>query len=461
MMKKNKKLWLLLLIVISGVHAQVPEYEKDNFKVEFVEERPEILLTDVITGNTIGLRYPILGSANYDTQTSKVLWGNGDYKIESYIDENGNAEIELILEDKPPVNTFEFILTNYEDYDFYKQYPLNEEMQLEESVSSDESHQYNEKGEVILYRPENVVNSYAIYRNGEKYFHIYRIYAYDFLGNRIYGDMFYSKGSLYVTIDQTFLDTAIYPVRIDPTIGNTNIGSSTSTVGVNDAYAIQKTSLEDGTVTSIHAYANTTVSNNWKGAIWFKDNSTIAGVCDNSVGTGSPSWIISDCSTNFSIDFGVEYYIGIINDVPTFEFYYDTVLNSGIRDVNNDYDTPLPINNSPDSLDFFYSVYVNYTATNETEPEPEPEPEGEEETGIFFYDFTDEFNIWFFIVLFIATLSVMFFGLFIGNIIIFGLSDMLLLVMGFVLLRNGFNPILSLFVILGAIVMFFYPLNEE
>jgi hypothetical protein len=102
-------------------------------------------------------------------------------------------------------------------------------------------------------RPENVVGSYAVYYKncpanyvgGKEYkagkaFHIYRPWAEDSAGTHVWCDLNITDGLMTVTLPQTFVDTAVYPVVVDPTFGYTTKGASEAnliTSEVNDTPA--------------------------------------------------------------------------------------------------------------------------------------------------------------------------------------------------------------------------------
>src|SRR3990167_10435198 len=94
------------------------------------------------------------------------------------------------------------------------------------------------------------------YKTG-KAFHIYRPKVIDANGVETWGDLNIDEqnGLLTVTIDQTWLETALYPVIVDPTFGYTSIGVSTSaTIGSGVVVACQATSIEAGDITSMTAH---------------------------------------------------------------------------------------------------------------------------------------------------------------------------------------------------------------
>jgi len=120
---------------------------------------------------------------------------------------------------------------------FYYQPPLNLELvgKEYEGWKINETHAFDDKGVLRNYRPLNVVGSYAVYsttkRNNEyktgKLFHIYRPLLIDAKGKTSWAILNITKTALTITVNQTFLASATYPVIVDPTFGKTSIGGST------------------------------------------------------------------------------------------------------------------------------------------------------------------------------------------------------------------------------------------
>lgn len=87
-----------------------------------------------------------------------------------------------------------------------------------------------------FYRPDDVVGSYAIYHDSKrdnayktgKVTHVYRPYIEDANLSKVWCELNIDLQSnlMTVTIPQDFLDTATYPLRLDPTFGFTDLGAS-------------------------------------------------------------------------------------------------------------------------------------------------------------------------------------------------------------------------------------------
>ncbi len=132
-------------------------------------------------------------------------------------------EVEVLLKKKPSTNKIHFSVRSKE-LNFFYQTPLTEDEKREGSS-----------------RPENVEGSYAVYHKTKrdtivggkayktgKVFHIYRPEITDANGVSVWGDIYFNETdeTLSIIIPQSFLDTATYPVIVDPTFGYTVVGGS-------------------------------------------------------------------------------------------------------------------------------------------------------------------------------------------------------------------------------------------
>lgn len=165
--------------------------------------------------------------------------------------EDGGVEFEVVLNEKPESNVVEFTIET-KGLDFFYQPELTEK-EVEDGCV----------------RPENVVGSYAVYHKtkknnkiGGRYyktgkaFHIYRPKIIDKSNNWVWGELNIDEanGLLTITIPQSFLDDASYPVVVDPTFGYTSGGASDQPGnGDEDAFGQTYTGVT-GTLHGITAY---------------------------------------------------------------------------------------------------------------------------------------------------------------------------------------------------------------
>jgi hypothetical protein len=160
------------------------------------------------------------GNASVTFDGSVITWSKAMVDARWYAyDNDGGFEFEVTLKAKPPRNSVTFTLTDHANLDFHYQPPPTQQ-ELDEGAI----------------RPDNVVGSYAVYHRskrddwsacgGQNYMtgkvcHIFRPEAIDANGVHCWGDIAIdaAAGTVTLSLPQAFLDSAKYPVVIDPTFG--------------------------------------------------------------------------------------------------------------------------------------------------------------------------------------------------------------------------------------------------
>src|SRR3990167_4738341 len=165
-----------------------------------------------------------------EIKEEKIKYITPEYEVHQYdkpeAGEDGGFEFEWILPSKSSSNVLTATIQT-KGLNFFYQPQLTQE-EINEGSS----------------RPENVVGSYAVYHKTKggmndiagmeykagKAFHIYRQKVTDANGVETWGELNIDEqnGLLTVTIDQTWLDNAVYPVIVDPTFGYTSLGGSST-----------------------------------------------------------------------------------------------------------------------------------------------------------------------------------------------------------------------------------------
>jgi len=276
--------------------------------------------------------------------------------------EDGGLEIELILKEKPDTNKFEFTIQTKE-LDFFYQPPLTQsEIQTEETV-----------------RSENVIGSYAVYHKTKgrmndaagmeykvgKAFHIYRPKVIDADRNETWGELNINEaeGFLIVTIDQNFLDNAIYPVIVDPTFGYTSIGATSGAAGANFAELAEGTPADSATIDKLTFYAaDPGGTADVKGALWVFSSlvlvtNSVSNITANISSTAA--WRDLTYTTAPSVVGGTQYYLGFISDDTSWTRFWDVVANNGF-DANS-YASPTNLSLPLSDTDDRHSVYATYS----------------------------------------------------------------------------------------------------
>jgi hypothetical protein len=247
-------------------------------KITLSKAEPSVTLGRWNDEASLTIKYPeVKGSGDRPFFTNRIEWGSGAKEVHAYpLDaqkgmEDGGFEIEVILNEKPDTNAFDFVIEGAENFDFA--YQSDEDLEAEEQIANG-----------VASRPENVRGSYAVYHKEKKNFregginyatgkayHIYRPKAIDANGVETWAELSFQNGDrLVVTVPQDFLDGATYPVRVDPTIGYTSVGASTFSVTQDqiECDVIFSDPGQSGVVTAIAAYLEaTTTPKQWRGAI--------------------------------------------------------------------------------------------------------------------------------------------------------------------------------------------------
>jgi hypothetical protein len=181
------------------------------------------------------------------------------------------------------------------------------------------------------------------YQTG-KLLQIYRPVCTDADGKTAWADILIENGKFRVTLPQDFMETARYPITLDPTFGHTasgtyNGGGSTGAIytGANGAPS------GNGAVTSIYLDVVTYASGNWKVGL-YDDNSNP----HNKTGTeresalGSVSRTFQQFAANdIPVANGTTYWICWETTCSSYYYYYDTS-GVGILHDNNSYGDAWP-----------------------------------------------------------------------------------------------------------------------
>lgn len=303
--------------------------------------------------------------------------------------ENGGLEFEVEFASKPDTNVVEFSIQSKE-LDFFYQ----------EEVSDTHATKRAEHWGISLeeakrrIRPENIVGSYAVYhktkRNnfvgGKEYrtgkaFHIYRPHAEDANGKRVWCDLNIENDVLRVTIPQDFLDSAMYPIIVDPTFGHTTIGASSDIWG-NGYPSAQKATLgSSGTIKGVFMAITTSAGGGITNgsldvAIYEHTTDTnggsllasASGLSDLAVRQYSdplgPNWYQTPVSYAATAD---DYFLGWITDgSDEIEMYYDSSTGEGFIDDGAFHSTfQDPFTEDYSSTTLLTSIYaIVDTATN-------------------------------------------------------------------------------------------------
>ena len=315
-----------------------------NFSIRLVEDRDTSPV--VVNGKFV---------FEYGDKTVEIYPISGSAEMEE-----GGLEFLLTLRQKPKANTVLFTLQDKNVIYLYQPY-------------------FSEIEREVGGRPENVEGSYAVYaktfpRNclGSKIYksgkvgHIYRPKIIDSSGSEVWGELNIDGGILSVTIPQKFLDSALYPVFVDPTFGYTTAGGSYSNTWGTITCSEHNLS-EAGDVSKLSAYYSSGSSYNYfTGAIY---NGTSLEDQTEEVNYVGADWYDAEFASPVSLASG-DYLIGT-NSVGgnAVRFHYDSGSVGQTRAVYLGYTRPYTF---PETVEWYYaedkvySVYATYTTSGST-----------------------------------------------------------------------------------------------
>jgi len=361
-----KKLGLILILII--LSSCIPVYAaQDNIK-HLDKQNGSVELTKEKTDKTIKIKLISTETPTFMEDGKKQKHIYGTITTETYLITDG-LEYMIILNEPQPTNVFSMTVED-EGLKWFYQPPLTEEYQY-----ANETHAWNSEGTILAYRPENIVESYAIYDGDIKFSHVYRPLVYDSDGSEIWGKLDYTNGVLSVTVDQKWLDKADYPVYVDPTFGYTTVGASTENLVVDTiVFSWWTYSNPNSVINNITAYLTQQQTDDIKLAI-YNDNGTSKNlVVESEIWTkNADGWHTFNIPTTAYLSNGT-YALAVWSDEPGGThpgLRYDIGGGDSGKDVTvgagNWSNFPATLTES--SADTRkYSVYVNYTVIAPTPP---------------------------------------------------------------------------------------------
>lgn len=380
---RKLSLFFLLLILSSGlfVNAQKTELETETIL--------EIKLTNILKAQlnrtsgeltiskwdevsfSISLFEKPLSSR---TEGEKEILEYPDFEARVYTIAEG-IEFDIVLDSIPENNVFTFQIVS-EGVQFFYQAPLNEEV-LEKGLIVNATHAIDETGRVIYYREPKIVGSYAVYgfkQNNEygsgKVGHYIRPVAYDSKGDSIFCDLLIENGILTITAPKAWLDSAVYPVIIDPTFGKSDIGGSvqqfpTDTVGTTRA------NLTDSDINifqfNIYAITSFGIPTDTKTGIYNSSAFLPYGLLGTSVTTVIDPLAWYSFAADINVSTPGDYYLAWNTDDANIHVRYDSIPQNTtyMRPAFGDggLSFPDPFGAHGNNFTSQLSLFVNYTVT--------------------------------------------------------------------------------------------------
>jgi hypothetical protein len=341
-------------------------------KVEAHRDRPAVTLSKWNGEAAMTVAYgDINAEGSRQFLTDRVEWKGDTEELHAYPlpaaegMEDGGFEIEVYLRERPASNDFRFDIEGAEELDFFYQPELTPE-----------------EIEAGAVRPENVVGSYAVFhktkanhRVGDtnyatgKAYHIYRPKAFAADGSEVWAELAYADGVLTVTVPEKWLESAVYPVRVDPTFGNTTVGASFG--AATGLRGNQHTSPSDAAGAnlvsiSVSGRRSTVGTLNISAALYNSGTTLLVNQSAETTTDGSSGdqwWIVS--MNTFSLSASTNYRLMIWPSTAggLFGYNFDSCTNCTLSQAN----TGLTYNTWPNpatfvtTIDNLYSLYATYT----------------------------------------------------------------------------------------------------
>lgn len=287
-----------------------------------------------------------------------------DKRIKQVITEQVSSDamkMDILLNEKPDTNRFCYTIEGAENYNFEQQPEAYTQFEIEHEA----------------YRPEEMMGGFAVYHktlHDNEYetgkvgnIPFPYIWEVDNPATKQRADSFtYQDGQLCVVVQQSFLDTATYPVRIDPTFGYSAIGASATALLVNETAGNLYIAPPDAGATSIAKFTLHTqrrlATDQFKAVLY----DTSGNVITNGVGGAADApaayaWTDSSFATPPTITPGTSYGLNVVMSA-TVDYKYDTITGTyGLYDNTNSFASPQSITVA-DGSDYRLSLYATWNA---------------------------------------------------------------------------------------------------
>lgn len=304
-----------------------------------------------------------------------ITIGNNTHRI--YVLPNGRLEYDIEFATRPPTNQVFFDIDFSPGLRFVYQDTLENDFNRNKVI-------WDAQGiDLTQYlidniRPDEVVGSYAVFFNNKnnqyrsgKFCHIYRPKLIDNLGKEIFADIDIDIPTKKMTIsmDAGWLNSASYPVILDPEIGDT--GKPATEWGSSSPTNIAMRGTTDGSggdTIQVHGWFKNThgsLDKSWKLGVYDNTSSLPANLLLSSVEiTESPSFDGEDAAAYVtSLSASTDYWIVFVQEDGTAKLFYDTDHASADNSfaTGSNYELLDPWNHSF-SLDRYYGVWADYAA---------------------------------------------------------------------------------------------------
>lgn len=267
-------------------------------------------------------------------------------------DEMGGYEFEIEFPEKPESMTVNYTIKS-KALAFYRQEVTPQMADIGFKMSD------AVKGSYAVYHKSKRHNEY---KTG-KAFHLHRPEVIDANGKRAYCSWLIDKDAMTIVMPSDFMDQAVYPVILDPTFGQTNIGATDYTTSRGLTTRFQ--TPEAGTLNSITAYIKSTGDATFKAGLYSNlvtvPNALLTTGAGGAINT-TEQWRTQNV-TNYGFLGSVQLWPALICD----DFligYWDSGPTGQSAEIDpefgTNFDDPAVVNTP---LDAIFSIYGTYTAS--------------------------------------------------------------------------------------------------
>lgn len=315
-----------------------------------------------------------------DTASNKIYYETAKEKVD-FFETTSGYEIAINLLSKPIKNTITFSIKS-----------KNVSFHFQKNIDDMTPEELLEIPAIDPYQPEHIKDSYVVYATSpppksykgklttNKVAHIHRVWAEDSLGVRVWCKMEIRNSKLTITIPQNFLDTATYPVLVDPDFGFTDIGGSQATISTSTKNVCDDTSSRHHTasaneqIDNFSFYGRSTTGESSNIEIGAYDMSTtnephnanLATSADCNLTSATAGWVTSS-NVNVALTSGNKYSIAIGDSRPggaaAIKGYYDALGGSQVAESSTTGALDATFNNDDGHLSYVFSAYATISTT--------------------------------------------------------------------------------------------------
>lgn len=326
---------------------------------------PENSLTIKAPDGLIAANTPTLTNGKVEVKDTKT-----GFYFNSDPDNTDNFKFGLILYEKPTTNTWSFQLEDWEEFDFWYQRPylnFNNEDGSSWEIIDGERHErlpaMSGAWAVCHRTKKNYIVGQANYKIGT--FGIFQRPKFiDANGAWVWADLFIENGVYTVTVPQSFLDNAVYPVKANDTFGSTDI---TSFLNSSRLRGTRYSPSSSGTVTAISVYTNNS-SGTHQVAMYSDDavNTTPEALLTSSpssLNNLATSWVEHDVA-DYAVVSGAPYWLCRWPNVSANVYYLSTGGTSGNKTGDTFPTWPNPFADAWSAAEAYqYAIYATYTVS--------------------------------------------------------------------------------------------------